>query len=81
MKQNVGGWDRDVRWALGGAAIVAGLFAPVRIGWRIGLLAFGVSEFLTAGSRYCPVNDALGVNTLGEGVKSGLRAGVEALTE
>ncbi len=63
MEHNVGGWDRDMRWVLGTAAAVTALLAPLPKSWRLGLLAFSATEFLTAGTRYCPLNKALGVDT------------------
>ncbi len=63
MKENVGGLDRKMRWILGTAALVTAFTAPLPKGWRISLLAFGATEFLTAGSRYCPMNELLGVDT------------------
>lgn len=81
MKTNVGGWDRNVRWIVGAGALVAGAVAPLRLPWRIGLLAFGAAELITAGSRYCPVNEMLGRNTTGEGVKAELRSVAESAAE
>lgn len=63
MKQNVGGTDRDIRLVAGTAAMVAGLLAPLSTGWRAGLLALGSAELFTATTRYCPLNEAVGVNT------------------
>ncbi len=63
MRQNVGGWDRNTRWILGSAAAIAALAAPLPKWWRIGLLSFATTELVTAATRYCPVNHALGVNT------------------
>ena len=74
MKTNVGGWDRNTRWILGGGAVIASLVAPVRLPWRIGLLLFGASELMTAGTRYCPLNEALGINTAPEELGSDLRS-------
>jgi hypothetical protein len=63
MKENVGGWDRNMRLILGTTALVAGLVAPIRRSWKIALLTFAATELFTGNSRYCPVNEALGVNT------------------
>ncbi len=54
---------------LGSAALAAALLAPLPKGWRISLLAFGATEFLTAGARYCPINELLGINTNRQNVK------------
>ncbi len=63
MTSNVGGWDRNIRWVLGAGALVASLTAPLPRGWRWGLMSFAASELLTAATQYCPVNQALGINT------------------
>lgn len=81
MKTNVGGWDRNIRWMVGAGALMAGLIAPLNRSWRIGLLAFGASELFTAGARYCPVNELLGVNTAPEGLKSEVRSTAKSLAE
>jgi hypothetical protein len=81
MKTNVGGWDRNIRWILGGAALAAGLLYPVRLPWRLALLGFGASELFTAGTRYCPVNEVLGVNTAGEGLKEEIHSAAQSLVE
>ena len=73
MIENVGGWDRRMRWILGSAALATALTAPIPRGWRISLLGFAATEFLTAGSRYCPVNQALGLNTRTQDVKEAVR--------
>ncbi|HVV73251.1 MAG TPA: DUF2892 domain-containing protein [Verrucomicrobiae bacterium] len=81
MKTNVGGWDRNLRWILGTGALVAGVLAPSRLPVRLTLLAFGAGELLTAGMRYCPVNEMLGVNTAGEGLKSEISSAAHSLVE
>jgi len=81
MKTNVGGWDRNVRWIVGAGALVAGMLAPVRLPWRLGLLALGASNLITAGTRYCPMNEVLGVNTTGEGLASEMRSAAQSLAE
>lgn len=63
MKNNVGEWDRNTRWIVGTGAILLSLAAPLPKGWKVGLLAFGATELLTGTSRYCPVNELIGVNT------------------
>lgn len=63
IKQNVGGLDRNTRWILGTAALVAGLFAPLPKSWRIGLLGVGAAQLTTAAAQYCPVNQLLGIDT------------------
>ncbi len=63
MKSNVGGLDRNMRWILGAGALVAGVAAPLPKGWRFGLLSFAAGQLITAATQYCPVNQALGINT------------------
>jgi hypothetical protein len=63
MKHNVGGWDRKVRWSFGSLALVLGLFGPWPKAWRTFLVLAGATDLLTAGTGYCPINQALGVNT------------------
>ena len=63
MKENVGGWDRNTRWILGAAGVVTAMVAPLPRSLRTLLLTFSAAQFITAGTRYCPLNRALGVNT------------------
>lgn len=63
MKENVGGWDRNMRWIVGGGSLAAALFAPLPKGWRLGALALAVSSLSSAATRYCPVSAAVGRNT------------------
>ncbi len=63
MKCNVGGWDRNVRLILGASALLFGIFGPLRRRARAVAISFGASELVTGLARYCPVNEALGVNT------------------
>lgn len=81
MKTNVGGWDRNIRWMVGSAALVAGVLAPIRLPWRISLLALGASNLFSAGTRYCPVNEILGVNTATQDLKEEVRSAAQSLAE
>ena len=63
MKTNVGGWDRNMRWILGSAAVAAAITGRVSTGWRVALIGFGATELITAATRYCPLNEAMGINT------------------
>lgn len=63
MKCNVGGLDRSLRFAVGTGALAAGLFAPLRTPWRLAAFALAATDLLTATTRYCPMNAALGVDT------------------
>jgi uncharacterized membrane protein len=61
IAKNVGGGDRVARIAAGSALVALGL---ARRGWgRLALLA-GAELLYTAYSQHCPLNQALGVNTL-----------------
>jgi hypothetical protein len=60
MKHNVGRTEQMARLALG---TIAGVVALGTRGWQRGALC-GISTagFLTGLTRYCPVNEALGVD-------------------
>ncbi len=68
-----------MRWFLGSAALLSGMLAPLPKSWRIGLLAFGATEFITAGTRYCPVNELIGINTRPSAISRVLKKSMEAL--
>ncbi len=74
MRSNVGGWDRNMRWILGAGALVAGVVAPLPKGWRIGLIGFAAGELITAAAEYCPLNQALGINTSPDRIKKATKA-------
>ena len=63
MQTNVGGIDRDARAALAISALSIGLFAPMRSWARLAVLAVAGSAVFTAFTGYCPLNQALGINT------------------
>ncbi len=63
MKCNVGGWDRNIRLVSGAGLLTAGLLGLVKGRARSAALALGTTQLLTGLSRYCPVNQALGINT------------------
>ncbi len=61
MKCNVGGEDRIVRFAAGGALLTIGLLShglPRKLGIILGAIGIG-----TAASRFCPMNQLAGRNT------------------
>ena len=60
---NVGRTEQKFRLAAGGVLLAAAAFAPVGRGWRIGFAVLGVAELVTGVMRYCPVNQALGIDT------------------
>ncbi len=70
MIRNVGGLDRTARIVLGIVLVLVGLFAPLEMTWRIVALVVGIIGLATGGSRYCPLNQALGINTA-EGEQTG----------
>lgn len=63
MECNVGGLDRNVRIGMGIATLALGLFGPLGRGARIASLIIGATELITGATRYCPVNQLLGLNT------------------
>lgn len=63
---NVGRTEQMLRIGVGSALLTAAAFAPVSRGWRIGFALVGVVELVTGAIRYCPVNQALGINTCAE---------------
>jgi hypothetical protein len=60
---NVGRTEQKFRLGTGTALLAAAAFAPVSRGLQIGLAAVGVAELITGSLRYCPVSQALGINT------------------
>jgi hypothetical protein len=60
---NVGRAEQKIRLIGGAALLGAAAFAPVGRNWRIAMAAFGAMEIVTGATRYCPVWQALGVNT------------------
>ncbi len=48
MKKNVASFDKLIRIIAGMALVIAGIFAPVGMGWRIGLFAVAGIAFVTA---------------------------------
>ena len=78
MERNVGGYDRTGRVAiglvlvLGGAAGYAGFVRlafgpfPQALTGAVAVL-IGVILLVTAGTRRCPINSALGINTCERG--------------
>jgi hypothetical protein len=64
MKQNVGDLDRGIRYAAGGAALGLGLFGRMPFFKRLLMIAFAGTSLATASTRYCPMNEKLGINTM-----------------
>ncbi|MHC1764830.1 MAG: DUF2892 domain-containing protein [Verrucomicrobiia bacterium] len=78
MECNVGGLDRAIRIAVSTAALGFASSRVVNPGWRVALAAFAAGEAFTALSRYCPVNQALGIDTC-HGDKAALLGSEEQL--
>lgn len=78
MKCNVGGWDRTWRLTSGAVLLAVGLFGPLRKRGRTAALSLGATQLLTGLTRYCPVNQALGIDTC-ELVPRVARKAMEAL--
>jgi hypothetical protein len=77
MKPNVGPTERTLRLGAGTAALLVLPF--VRSRWASALLgALATSGITTGLSRYCPLNDALGIDNapgLGRSPLQGIRSG------
>lgn len=63
MTCNVGGFDRGLRAVLGVAFVLAALFAPFDMVWRVVLFVLAAIAFFTVATRYCPINSLIGLNT------------------
>jgi hypothetical protein len=62
--RNVGGLDRSLRWIAAIVLLTIAFFADVAGVWRMLVFVVGTATIFTALFRYCPINVALGVNTL-----------------
>jgi hypothetical protein len=60
---NVGRTEQKIRLGAGAALLAAAGFAPVSRKSRIAFAALGAAELITGAMRYCPVSQALGINT------------------
>ena len=63
---NVGRTEQQFRLGAGTALLAAAVFAPVSRGWKMGFLILGATELITGSTRYCPISQALGINTCGD---------------
>lgn len=64
MSCNVGGTERALRFAAGGALLAGGLLGPREApGRKTGAILAGTVLLATAITQYCPLNQLLGVNT------------------
>lgn len=77
MKCNVGTTESYIRMGAGAVAILGGLVLPVGRGLRLGLIAVGTAEVITGAMRYCPLSEALGINTCENESDAASRAGEE----
>ena len=70
MEKNVGGTDRNMRWAAGSLLLVGGI---VTRGWmRWAAWSLGGTLLGTAATQKCACNKALGINTYSEPYQSTL---------
>lgn len=76
MDKNVGGYDRTVRFIVGPILIVVGAAAlggfltlaagTLGVAFAGGAVLIGAVLTVTATTRKCPLNSAIGLNTYGE---------------
>jgi hypothetical protein len=71
--RNVGRTEQIVRLTAGAALVGAAAFAPLSRGWRIALGTLGATQLLTGSMNYCPLWQALGVNTCSQSDRLGER--------
>jgi uncharacterized membrane protein HdeD (DUF308 family) len=64
---NVGGGDRIFRLVVAALAVVVAAIAPIADGWRIALGVIALIAGVTALVRYCPLNQALHIDTCNRG--------------
>ena len=69
MKHNVGPKERYGRIGLGLLSAVGAALLPVDTIWRVALGVMALAGVGTGVSRYCPVNQALGIDNYGKGEK------------
>ena len=63
IRQNVGCVGRAARLVLGTVLPAIALFAPLGRPWRIAAASVGGIALATGASGYCPLNQALGIDT------------------
>lgn len=63
MTQNVGGWDRALRAGMLITSLAAAFDPRLRRGWRWAAMVAAGSALFTVATRYCPLNQLLGLNT------------------
>jgi hypothetical protein len=62
--RNVGGIDRSLRWTAAIVLLAIAFFVDLAGVLRMLAFVVGTAVIFTALFRYCPINAALGVNTL-----------------
>lgn len=63
MKCNVGAMDRALRAVVGTGFLIAAIFATVHPAWRIAFATIAAVAFFTVATRYCPLNQLIGLDT------------------
>lgn len=63
MKENVGELDRNMRFVAAGALLAVAFMSRTSSLVRVGALLFGMTELLTATTRYCPLSAVAGIDT------------------
>jgi hypothetical protein len=64
VTRNVGGLDRGLRWIAAIVLLAIAFFVDLAGVWRMLAFLIGTATAFTALLRYCPINAAIGVNTL-----------------
>lgn len=77
MERNVGGMEKNLRLAVGMAAVLVGLFAGLRRGVRMGMVSLGAIQMTTALSGYCPVNQMLGRSSAAQSLPRAAESALE----
>lgn len=71
MKRNVGNRERYARIGVGILSGVGAIFLPASNAVRVLLGVIGLGGLGTGASRYCPVNQALGIDNYGRRPEGG----------
>lgn len=68
MECNVGRWDRALRTAALAGTLAFGFLWRLKPAGRAATFALAGMEAFTVLTRYCPINQALGINTCQRGI-------------
>ena len=60
---NLSHTEQKIRLAAGATLLGVAAFAPLGRNWRIGLGVLGAAQLVTGAMRYCPLWQALGIDT------------------